>query len=264
MKSKWIHRLLIKQQGAYHLVNLYTYWSKLSSQWLVNSSKASCSLRLLRGVPITNGESAKYSSLVWLFSTQSTQEAFLFYEAEVSGSKVSSDGKITLGWKAKIGSCRSESILPFIDTYANAMDQIGWLQLPPAGQDMLHAVSTEKRSIEPQQSKCTEKETRCSGALNSGENAYFVSRTFCSHLLNWCSFSANKSSPVQGKCLPVKQHPDAMVIMVLVGWEDEDKAWRINGKVMTLSWGWMQLLPRLNKRFNASQCRHRLKKATTT
>ena len=25
-----------------------------------------------------------------------------------------------------------------------------------------------------------------------------------------------------------------MVIMVLVGWEDEDKAWRINGKVMTL------------------------------
>ena len=70
MKSKWIHRLLIKQQGAYHLVNLYTYWSKLSSQWLVNSSKASCSLRLLRGVPITNGESAKYSSLVWLFSTQ--------------------------------------------------------------------------------------------------------------------------------------------------------------------------------------------------
>ena len=145
------------------------------------------------------------------------------------------------------------------------MDQIGWLQLPPAGQDMLHAVSTEKRSIEPQQSKCTEKETRCcSGALNSGENAYFVSRTFCSHLLNWCSFSANKSSPVQGKCLPVKQHPDAMVIMVLVGWEDEDKAWRINGKVMTLSWGWMQLLPRLNKRFNASQCRHRLKKAMTT
>ena len=147
------------------------------------------------------------------------------------------------------------------------MDQIGWLQLPPAGQDMLHAVSTEKRSIEPQQSKCTEKETRCcSGALNSGENAYFVSRTFCSHLLNWCSFSANKSSPVQGKCLPVKQHPDAMVIMVLVGWEDEDKAWRINGKVMTLSWGWMQLLPRLNKRerFNASQCRHRLKKATAT
>ena len=53
------------------------------------------------------------------FPTQSTQEAFLFYEAEVSGSKVSSDGKITLGWKAKIGSCRSESILPFIDTYAN-------------------------------------------------------------------------------------------------------------------------------------------------
>ena len=39
---------------------------------------------------------------------------------------------------------------------------------------------------------------------------------------------------MQGKCLPVKQHPDAMVIMVLVGWEDEDKAWRINGKVMTL------------------------------
>ena len=30
------------------------------------------------------------------------------------------------------------------------MDQIGWLQFkaPPAGQDMLHAVSTEKRSIE--------------------------------------------------------------------------------------------------------------------
>ena len=124
MKSKWIHRLLIKQQGAYHLDNLYTYWSKLSSQWLVNSSKASCSLRLLRGVPITNGESAKYSSLVWLFSTQSTQEAFLFYEAEVSGSKVSSDGKITLGWKAKIGSCRSESILPFIETYA---DGPNWL-----------------------------------------------------------------------------------------------------------------------------------------
>ena len=79
MKSKWIYRLLLKQQGAYHFVNLYTYWSKLSSQWLVNSSKASCSLRLLRGVPITNGESAKYSSLVWLFSTQSTQEAILFY-----------------------------------------------------------------------------------------------------------------------------------------------------------------------------------------
>ena len=120
MKSKWIHRLLIKQQVAYHLVNLYTYWSKLSSQWLVNSSKASCSLRLLRGVPITNGESPKYNSLVWLFSHPNRpKKPFYSMEGEVSGSKVSSDGKITLGWKAKIGSCRSESILPFIDTYAN-------------------------------------------------------------------------------------------------------------------------------------------------
>ena len=131
MKSKWIHRLLLKQQGAYHLVNLYTYWSKLSSQWLVNSSKASCSLRLLRGVPITNGESAKYNSLVWFFPTKSTQEAILYsMEAEVSGSKVSSDGKITLGWKAKIGSCRSESILPFIDTYANGPNWLAAIAAP--------------------------------------------------------------------------------------------------------------------------------------
>ena len=166
-------------------------------------------------------------------------------EAEVSGSKVSSDGKITLGWKAKIGSCRSESILPFIDTYA---DGPNWLAAIAAPLVRTCCMPCQLRSVPSNLSKCTEKETRCSGALNSGENAYFVSRTFCSHLLNWCSFSANKSSPVQGKCLPVKQHPDAMVIMVLVGWEDEDKAWRINGKVMTLSWGWMQLLPRLNKR----------------
>ena len=203
MKSKWIHRLLIKQQGAYHLVNLYTYWSKLSSQWLVNSSKASCSLRLLRGVPITNGESAKYNSLVWFFPTKSTQEAILYsMEAEVSGSKVSSDGKITLGWKAKIGSCRSESILPFIDTYANGPN---WLAAIAAPLVRTCCMPCQLRSVpsKPQQSKCTEKETRCSGALNSGENAYFVSRTFCSHLLNWCSFSSWRRGRQVGAEAPI-------------------------------------------------------------
>ena len=263
MKSKWIHRLLIKQQGAYHLVNLYTYWSKLSSQWLVNSSKASCSLRLLRGVPITNGESAKYNSLVCFFPPKSTQEAILFY----GGRGFRQQG--FLRWKNYTWLEGKNRFMSFRINSAIYWYICQWTKL--VGCNCRPLVRTccmpcQLRSVpsKPQQSKCTEKETRCSGALNSGENAYFVSRTFCSHLLNWCSFSANKSSPVQGKCLPVKQHPDAMVIMVLVGWEDEDKAWRINGKAMTLSWGWMQLLPRLNKRFNASQCRHRLKKATAT
>ena len=53
------------------------------------------------------------------FPPNRPKKPFYSMEGEVSGSKVSSDGKITLGWKAKIGSCRSESILPFIDTYAN-------------------------------------------------------------------------------------------------------------------------------------------------